>query len=430
MGILQKCWQGFVLIALLVLNGLVLKFITTNFAFLSTQHSGKVENECTIDPSCVQWGFDTRYFAIIPLELKYGQTFSDLFSKHNFSEKRLHAINENVAEFISLKALKTGKHYAFVYSNPSANPDYLIYEPNPYQYLVSDLNQNGCSQLIDKEFVTKEENLVGVIKTNLWDALQENGVSLNIIDQMEDALSCSLNFHQIQTGNTFKLIYTRNYVENIPTNDGQLIAAYFQTEETEYFSIRYKVEGKAGFYDLAGRPMKRSFLSAPLRFYHISSPYSTRRFHPILKFHRAHLGTDYAAPHGTPIMAVGDGVIEAAHYAGGNGNFVKIRHDKTYQTQYLHMSRFASGIRPGVHVKQGQTIGYVGSTGLATGPHVCFRFWKNGRQVDHRKLKFPSPQPLPKELLPQYFAYRDTVLKKLAAQQLPTASGHLPPQSF
>ncbi len=150
-----------------------------------------------------------------------------------------------------------------------------------------------------------------------------------------------------------------------------------------------------------------------MKYTRISSKYNPKRFHPILKRVRPHLGTDYAAPEGTPIYAIGDGTVEEAAYTKGNGRYVKIKHDKVYQTQYLHMSRFAKGIRRGAHVSQGEVIGYVGSTGLATGPHVCFRFWKNGRQVNHLKEKLPSAKKLPDDVLQEFFKVRDKYLLEL-----------------
>ena len=161
--------------------------------------------------------------------------------------------------------------------------------------------------------------------------------------------------------------------------------------------------------------MNKGFLRAPVKFSRISSHYNPKRFHPILKRVRPHLGTDYAAPYGTPILAVGDGVVLEATRRGGNGNFVKLKHNETYSTQYLHMKKFADGIRPGVHVKQGQVIGYVGSTGLATGPHVCFRFWKNGKQINHLKENFPPPKALPAETMPEFEKVRDQYLEHLAS---------------
>jgi murein DD-endopeptidase MepM/ murein hydrolase activator NlpD len=161
--------------------------------------------------------------------------------------------------------------------------------------------------------------------------------------------------------------------------------------------------------------MKQGFLEAPVQYSQgrISSRDNPRRFHPVLKRTRAHYGTDYAAPCGTPIIAVADGVVQKAGYTGGNGNYVKIRHDDVYQTQYLHMTRFAASVRPGVHVKQGQVIGYVGKTGLATGCHVCFRFWKHGRQVDHLREKLPPPEPMPEEFFPVFYQTRDRIKQNL-----------------
>jgi len=159
--------------------------------------------------------------------------------------------------------------------------------------------------------------------------------------------------------------------------------------------------------------MKKNFLKSPVKYSRISSGFNMNRFHPVLKRRKAHLGTDYAAPYGTPILAVANGVVTKASRTRGNGNYVKIKHDKTYQTQYLHMQKFAKGVDVGVHVKQGQVIGYVGSTGLATGPHVCFRFWKNGRQVNHLKEDLPPPDPMPEKDIPAFEIVRDKVAKQL-----------------
>jgi murein DD-endopeptidase MepM/ murein hydrolase activator NlpD len=166
--------------------------------------------------------------------------------------------------------------------------------------------------------------------------------------------------------------------------------------------------------------MKKRYLKAPLEFSRITSKFSMKRFHPVLKRYKAHLGTDYAAPTGTPIRTIGDGVVVEAGYRGGNGNFVKIKHNKTHSTGYLHMSRIAKGMRAGARVSQGQVIGYVGSTGLATGPHLCFRFWENGQQVDPKRIQQPAADPLPKALLPQFEVVRDSMMAQLNAVKLPT----------
>ena len=228
--------------------------------------------------------------------------------------------------------------------------------------------------------------------------MMDQGLSFELAAKMEDALQWSIDFHHLQKEDQFKIVYDQNYIDGKKVGVGKVHAAYFKNANlNEYYAIFYNNGDESGFYDLEGKPMKRAFLKAPLKYSRISSYYNPNRFHPILKRRRPHYGTDYAAPYGTPIYAVGDGYVTKASYTKGNGRYVKIRHDDTYETQYLHMQGFAKGIKSGVHVRQGQVIGYVGSTGLATGPHVCFRFWKNGRQINHLKLTFPPSDPLPEK---------------------------------
>ena len=182
----------------------------------------------------------------------------------------------------------------------------------------------------------------------------------------------------------------------------RILAADFVHGGQHNLAYYFKNGDLEGYFNGEGENLKKAFLQAPLKFSRISSGFNRKRFHPVLKRVKAHLGTDYAAPRGTPILAVGDGTISEATYKSNNGNYVKMRHNSVYETQYLHMSKIATGIKPGVRVKQGDVIGYVGSTGLATGPHVCFRFWKNGQQVDHRKQKMPPAEPIPAHLMEQF----------------------------
>jgi murein DD-endopeptidase MepM/ murein hydrolase activator NlpD len=254
----------------------------------------------------------------------------------------------------------------------------------------------------------------------LWNALEGQGVHPGIIDLMEEALSSSVDFYHTQKGDEFKVIFENKYVDGALVGMGRLLAASYTNESGSSYSFLYKTKENEGYFDFEGRPARKAFLKSPVKFSRISSSFNLRRFHPIKRRTIAHLGTDYAAPHGTPIRTVADGVVTAASYSGGNGNFVKVKHDNIYETQYLHMSRFAKGIRPGTRVRQGETIGYVGATGLATGPHVCFRFWKNGRQINHLRERLPSAKPMAADQLPAYFEFRDKLLVRL--QQIPSPS--------
>ncbi|MCC6816295.1 MAG: peptidoglycan DD-metalloendopeptidase family protein [Saprospiraceae bacterium] len=414
---LKKSLNVIALIILLSINLFLLHFIINNEIFDQKSQ----ENDLCIQGSSL-YGFDTNLFQFETQTIKANQLFPQILANLGLNETKVSKVMKTLDGYINMRNIRAGNNYTLVKSNECTHADYLLYPVDDSRILVCNLYGNQCPKIIDKSTELKTETAYGSIRSSLWQALDEAGVSINIIDQMEDALATSVDFHHIQEGSSFKLIFDRLWIEGEPSNNGTLIAAYFNTNSSEHHAFRYEVNGKYDFYDLNGRPLRKSFLQAPVRFSRITSGFAHRRFHPVLKYSRPHFGTDYAAPTGTPIMAVGNGVVTAASYTGGNGRFVKIRHDKTYETQYLHMSRFANGIRPGVAVSQGQVIGYVGSTGLATGPHVCFRFWKNGTQVDHRKLRFPSGELLPKNLLSDYLSYKDNMLNRINSIMGPTAS--------
>lgn len=410
--------------ALLLINAFVLHFMLDYELVRVSKKEDTCQKESVMDASLAEFGFDKRYFEIYRDKIKSGQILPEILKKGGVSAEKAQELVNEVHKVMDLRNIRSGNHCAFIFSNPCLAPDYFVYELDDMRYLSCDLSGRNCPEIIEKETEWVRETVAGEITSSLWNALQEQKVSINIIDQMEDALATSIDFLHLQQGNSFKLIFDRPYVEGQPINAGNLIAAYFNTGNNDHYAFKYKVNNKDDYYDFSGRPLRRSFLRAPVRFSRITSPFSLKRFHPVLKYHRPHFGTDYAAPHGTPIMSVADGVVTAAAYAGGNGKYVKIRHDKTYETQYLHMSRFAAGIRPGAQVRQGQIIGYVGSTGLASGPHVCFRFWKNGVQVDHRRLSFPAGEPMPSALFPDFAKYRDSVIQKLNTVT-PEATAHL-----
>ncbi|MEO6189075.1 MAG: peptidoglycan DD-metalloendopeptidase family protein, partial [Saprospiraceae bacterium] len=407
--ILKKSVSVIAFLALLLINGFLLKFILsseTNFLPKSAS------NECNIKP-VQRLGFDLSLFNFQEQKFKNGQLFPELLFDLGINRNKISKILKNLEGIIDMRSIRSGNKYYLVSTNECTHPDFLLYELAPSKVIVCDLSGTSSPGIINKKMEIKRESAFGHIKNSLWQALEESGVSLNIIDQMEDALATSVDFLHVQSGSSFKLIFDRTWIDGQPSTEGTLLAAYFNTGSNEHHAFRFDVNGKFDYYDINGRPLRRSFLQAPVRFSRISSGFSLNRFHPVLKYSRPHFGTDYAAPVGTPIMSVGNGVVIAASYTIGNGNFVKIRHNEIYVTQYLHMSKFASGIKPGRAVNQGQIIGYVGKTGLATGPHVCFRFWKNDVQVDHRKLKFPSGEPLPHNLMDKFISYRDSLIDQI-----------------
>ena len=233
------------------------------------------------------------------------------------------------------------------------------------------------------------------------------------MDHLAELFAWQVDFHRIQQGDAFRVLYEEQLVEGEPFGAGRILGARFNHRGEDHYAIAFEMDGRTAYFDEEGQSLRKLLLKSPLKFSRISSRYSTRRFHPVQKRYKAHLGTDYAAPTGTPVLAVGDGVVLEAKRKKHNGNYVKIRHNATYTTGYLHLSRFADGMKPGKVVRQGEVIGYVGSTGLATGPHVCYRFWKKGQQVDPLKEALPPSAPVPDAYRDAFESARDQVLPRL-----------------
>jgi murein DD-endopeptidase MepM/ murein hydrolase activator NlpD len=370
----------------------------------------------------VKYGFALDTFQVKEGKIRAGQFLSDLLLAQHVDYPTIEKIVKSARGIFHVNELRPGNAYTVLTKDSTACADHLIYEPNIYEYVIFNLKNELNVERVKRPTSTEVKVAAGKIEGSLWQAMTEAGMSHELADKMEDALQWSVDFHHIQKGDAFKLVYDQHFVEGKDAGIGRVHAAYYKKEKKEHYAIYFEGKNYKGYYDLNGRPMRNAFLKAPLRFSRISSYYNLQRFHPILRRVRPHFGTDYAAPHGTPILSVGDGVVLQASYTGGNGNFVKIRHNGTYESQYLHMSRFARGIRKGSRVTQGQVIGYVGSTGLATGPHVCFRFWMKGRQVNHLKLNLPTPDPLPAAEMEAFKKIRDAYVGQLQNADLKQAS--------
>lgn len=362
-----------------------------------------------------RYGFALDTFHVFENNIQSGTFLGDILLRFNLDYASIEKLVRTAKGTFDVRRFQPGKPYTVLAKDTSQRADYFIYEPNAYEYVVFHLQEPLKVEKIKREVESEVRTATGTISSSLWNAMTDQGLSPMLADKMEDALQWSLDFHKdLQKGDQFQLIYEQNFIEGQPVGIGRLLAAKYTSGATTHHAIFYETETESGYYDLKGRPMKSWFLKAPVRASRISSYYNLNRLHPILKYRRPHFGTDYAAPYGTEIMAVGNGTVTHAGYTKGNGNYVKIRHDDTYQTQYLHMQRFAKGIKPGTRVKQGQVIGYVGSTGLATGPHVCFRFWKNGKQVNHLKLSFPPAHPLPDDIMPAFNELKDQYMAMFA----------------
>ncbi len=363
----------------------------------------------------IKYGFVLDNYHVTESEIKKNEVLGTILQHHHIDYPQVDKIVKKSAAIFDVRKMNIGKPYMILAKDKDKPADYLIYEPNAFKYIIYDLRGETNVTIVERPIDVEVRENSGLVKASLWNAIVDNGMSYDIATSLEKVLGYQVDFHHIQKGDCFKLIYEEQFIEGKSVGLGKIQAVYFKNKGKEYYAYYYEDENHTGYFDAEGRPMKKGFLQSPVQYARISSAYNLKRLHPVLRRVKAHLGTDYAAPHGTPILAVAAGTVVKATNSGGNGNFVKIRHDKTYETQYLHMSRFAKGIRPGVHVNQGEVIGYVGSTGLATGPHVCFRFWKNGVQVDHRRENLPPPNPMTGESFEKFKVLQEDYAKRLAA---------------
>ena len=394
------------LIASVIVLALVLVLFNYDTLFYSSREDAMTESE---QPARERYGFPESDYTFIKGKIKPNEFLGNILYWQGIPYSEIDELARKSRSVFDVRKIRTGFNYTLVRQDSCGALASFIYEPDPFHYVVYDFRDSIHVYEVEKEFETRIETAYGKVESTLWNSMIESGLSIALIDKMEDALAWSVDFYHAQKGDSYKLMFERKYIDEKPVAVGQLIGAYYENDR-EHYAVYYESDHYTGYYDAFGNPTKKAFLRAPLKFSRISSRFSYNRFHPILKHNRPHFGTDYAAPYGTPIHSVANGTVIERGYTRGNGNYVKIRHDNQYMTQYLHMQGFAKGIHKGSSVRQGQTIGYVGSTGLATGPHVCFRFTKNGRPIDHLRENFPPPEPLPQDELAKYFAVRDSII--------------------
>jgi len=347
----------------------------------------------------MEYGLVTDSFIVVRDQVQRNQSLSSILLPYNVPMSTIDRLAKASKDVFDVRKMAAGKPYTIFCSKDSlGEAKCFIYEVNATDYVVFDLRDSLNIYRESKPMEVKLRHTAGTINSSLYVDLQKAGADPTLAISLSEVYAWTIDFYRIQKGDRFEVLYEENHVDGRPVGLGRIIASAFTQGEKTIRAYWFEHGDEKGYFDAEGNSLRKAFLKAPVKFSRISSGYSTARLHPVLKTTRPHFGTDYAAPHGTPIMAVGDGVVTEAQFKGGNGNYVKIRHNSVYETQYLHMSKFATGIRPGKRVSQGDIIGYVGSTGLATGPHVCFRFWKNGKQVDHRREEMPSAGPVPRHL--------------------------------
>ena len=344
--------------------------------------------------------------------IRRNETFTQILADYDvpYGEAvRLASLSEPV---LDVRRLRAGKALR-VYQDSAGQAVRLVYEKDPVEYVVFSL-QDSLRVYAKRRDVEVRERLVrGTIDGSLYGALAEHGADAALAGRLAELFGWQIDFHRIQEGDQFQVLYEEEFADGKAVGTGEVLGARFRHRGRDHYAFAFELDGQTAYFDEDGESLRKMLLKSPLKYSRISSRYSKRRFHPVQKRYKPHLGTDYAAPTGTPVRAVGDGVVLEAQRKRHNGNYVKLRHNATYTTGYLHLSRFAEGIRPGALVRQGNVIGYVGSTGLSTGPHLCYRFWKDGQQVDALQEELPPSAPVPEAHRAAFERVRDALRPRL-----------------
>mgnify|MGYP003467434719 FL=1 len=345
-----------------------------------------------------EFGFTYSDFNVVQDTLKSGDTFGSIIQKQNIGDKKVFELVEQIKDSFDVRSIRNNKPYTLLRSkNKTKELLVFVYQPDALHYYVVDLKDSIAKAYKKTKPITiKRRTIGGVLKSSLSETLESANVEGGLASRIAKIYAWSIDFFKLKRGDRFAITFTERYInDSIYDGVDSLEASFFEYKGKIIYAFPFVANPSSNrieYYDEEGKGLKNFFLKTPIKFSRLSSRFSASRFHPVQLTWKAHKGTDYAAPHGTPITTTASGVVEQTGYTAGNGNFVKVKHNGTYSTQYLHMSRIL--VRRGQRVTQGQPIGLVGSTGLATGPHVCYRFWKNGVQVDPLRLKLPNGEPL------------------------------------
>lgn len=354
-------------------------------------------------------------FNVVRDQVRSGQNLSDLLAGRGLEMSQVDEISRKISQVFDVRKMKVNNfYYFFMNKKVSSKVEYFIYEINPVDYVVCQFGDSLRVYKDKKPMITMVKTASGVITSSLWNTMESQALSPNLAMDLFEIYQWTIDFFGIKKGDKFKVVYEENFVQGKSIGIGRIFAAQFTHANEDFYAFRFTQNNEDSFFDEKGKSMKTAFLKAPLKYNRISSMFSNSRFHPVLKIRRPHHGVDYAAPTGTPVVAIGNGTVIAKGFqAAGGGNYLKIKHNATYTTCYMHLKGFASGIANGVSVKQGQLIGYVGSTGLASGPHLDYRVFMNGKPIDPLSMKAPKIDPIAADLMPEFNLHRDSLMVKL-----------------
>ncbi|MCI1779149.1 MAG: peptidoglycan DD-metalloendopeptidase family protein [Bacteroidales bacterium] len=358
------------------------------------------------------YGLPEQDYYIRHKSVSGGDSFGKIILNLGLSQNKLSAIESASDTVFDVRKIIRGNSYDLLYRKHFSDtvlhsgdstcsyvcdsiPSYLAYEKDNSSFVLFSLSDSVYVKNLRRRLDSTLSSASFTIRSSLWQDASDAGVSPSLAMEVSDIFSWTVDFFRLQPGDNMKILYDKLSYRDMPSGYGNIYYIEFTHDDSLYRAVRY-IEKDSGnkFWDENGKSLRKAFLKAPLHFSRISSRFSYHRLHPIYKVYRAHTGVDYAAPKGTPVRSIGDGTVVFKGWGGGGGNYIKIRHNSIYSSGYMHLSRYARGMRRGMHVKQGDIIGYVGMTGSATGPHLDFRVWKNGTPVDPLNMKSPPSRPL------------------------------------
>ncbi|MBI9059551.1 MAG: peptidoglycan DD-metalloendopeptidase family protein [Labilibaculum sp.] len=410
----------FFLIAGAVLLGLiVLKWLSKENQVKEIAQETVVIDTTEKEQIHLKYGFPIEEFNVETNRVKRNHSLSTILRQYDVSFGTIDKIARKAKKVFNVRRIKSGHEYSILFTKDSLKmPEYFVYENTPVEYIVFDLRDTLNVFKGEKEIVKHRRQIKGSIESSLWNAMVEAEADPLLSVELSDIYAWTIDFFGIGKGDQFNIIYEESYVDDKPIHQLKVIAANFVHHKSNNYAFAFVEDEKDGFFDEEGKSLQKAFLKAPLRFSRISSKFSNRRYHPVLKRYRAHHGVDYAAPSGTPVHTIGDGVIiKRGYQKNGGGNYLKIKHNSVYTTTYMHLSRFAKGMKSGARVKQGQTIAYVGTTGLSTGPHLDFRVYKNGSAINPLNVKSPPVSPVKKENEVRYQLVMESLMQELNKEE-------------
>ena len=364
-----------------------------------------------------EYGIAVDSFYIVEEKIKPNTYISQILSSLSAKKEQIALLNTLDKSIFDVRTLRTGNTYKAFYSTFTADSvhlQYWVYEKSLKDYFVFHFTDDAIHVEQGMKPVEKRLRKVSAeITSSLWNAAVDNNISPQLAMNLSDVYAWTIDFFGLQQGDKFMAIYDEYYIDSVFYSIGKIYAAQFVTSGTDNYSFYFQQDSTFGYFNEKGESLKKAFLKAPLSYSRISSGFTHARMHPVHRVVRPHTGVDYAAPMGTPIMSIGEGVVVEKGYKGGGGNTVKIRHNSVYTTAYLHLSKYGEGIKSGAKVKQGQIIGYVGSTGTSTGPHLDFRVWMNGKPINPLKMESPPAEPIYEKYRVEFDSIKEIYQKEL-----------------